>query len=107
MMNGDEQVKDLFEFDLERVHRYKVILRRNRLFGFWAGEHLGKLDCEMLNYMASVVHSDLEEPGDLDMLRKVRDDMLAAGIEIREVDLHTKLAELHEQARLEIGELFA
>lgn len=102
-MNSDEQVKDIFKFDPDRVQRYKIILRRNRLFGFWAGEQFGKLDCEMLDYMANVVQSDLEEPGDLDILRKVHRDLLAAGKEVSEADLRAKLAELREQARHEIG----
>jgi hypothetical protein len=67
-MNSDEHVKDIFKFDPDRVQRYKVILRRNRLFGFWVGEQLDKLDCEMLDYIATVVHADLEESGDLDIL---------------------------------------
>ena len=104
-MNSDEQVKDIFEFDPERVQKYKVILRRNRLFGFWAGEQLGKLDCEMLDYMASVVQSDLEEPGDLDILQKAHGDLLAFGKMVSEGDLRAKLAELHEQARHEMGAL--
>ena len=104
-MNSDKHVKDIFKFDPDRVQRYKVILRRNRLFGFWAGEQLGKLSCEMLDYMASVVHSDLEEPGDLDILRKVHGDLLAFGKMVSEADLHAKLAELQEQARHEIGAL--
>jgi hypothetical protein len=102
-MNSDEQVKDIFKFDPDRVQRYKVILRRNRLFGFWAGEQLGRLDCEMLDYIATVVHADLEEPGDLDILRKVHGDLLAFGKMVSVADLRAKLAELHEQARHEIG----
>jgi hypothetical protein len=102
-MNSDEQVKDIFKFDPERVQKYKVILRRNRLFGFWAGEQLGKLDCEMLDYIATVVHADLEEPSDLDILRKVHGDLLAFGKMVSVADLRAKLAELHEQARHEIG----
>jgi hypothetical protein len=105
VMNSDEQVEDTFKFDPDRVQRYKVILRRNRLFGFWAGEQLGRLDCEMLDYIATVVHSDLEEPGDLDILRKVHGDLLAQGNKFNEADLRTKLDELHEQARHEIGAL--
>ena len=101
-MKSDEQVKDISKFDPDGVQRYKVILRRNRLFGFWAGEQLGKLDCEMLDYMASVVQSDLEEPGDLDILRKVHGDLLAAGKKVSEADFRANLAELHEQARHEI-----
>jgi hypothetical protein len=105
VMNSAEQVKDIFKFDPDRIQRYKVILRRNRLFGFWAGEQLGKLDCEMLDYMATVVHADLEEPGDLDILRKVHGDLLAAGKMVSEADLGAELAELQEQARHEIGGL--
>jgi hypothetical protein len=107
MLIIDDQANDTFRFDPERVQRYKVILRRNRLFGFWAGEQLGKLDCELLHYSASVVDADLEEPGDLDMLGKVRDDMVGAGIWVSEAHLHAKLIEFHEQARSEIGELSA
>jgi hypothetical protein len=105
VMNSDEQVKDIFKFDPDRVQRYKVILRRNRLFGFWAGEQLGKLSCEMIDYMASVVHADLEEAGDLDILRKVHGDLLVFGKMVSEADLRAKLAELHEQARHEMGAL--
>ena len=104
-MNSDEQVIDIFEFDPDRVQRYKIILRRNRLFGFWVGEQLGKVDCEMLDYMASVVQSDLEEPGVLDVLRKVYVDLLAAGKKVDAADLRVKLHELHEQAHSEIGVL--
>jgi hypothetical protein len=106
VMNSDEQAKDIFQFDPDRVQRYKVILRRNRLFGFWAGEQLGKLDCEMLDYITTVVHSDLEEPGDRDILRKVHGDLLAFGKIVSEADLGAKLTEMHEQARHEIGALF-
>jgi hypothetical protein len=105
VMNSDEQVKDIFKFDPDRVQRYKVILRRNRLFGFWAGEQLGKLSCEMIDYMASVVHADLEEAGDLDILLKVHGDLLVFGKMVSEADLRAKLAELHEQARHEMGAL--
>jgi hypothetical protein len=104
-MNSDEQVTEIFEFDPDRVQRYKIILRRNRLFGFWVGEQLGKVDCEMLDYMARVVQSDLEEPGDLDVLRKVYVDLLAAGKKVNAADLRAKLHELHEQARQEIESL--
>ena len=105
VMNSDEQVEDIFKFDPDRIQRYKVALRRNRLFGFWAGEQLGQFDCEMLDYIASVVHADLEETGDLNILRKVHGDLLAAGKKVNEADLRVTLTELQEQARHEIGEL--
>jgi hypothetical protein len=90
-------------FDADRVKRYKVILRRDRLLGLWVGEQLGKVDCEILDYMASVVQSDFEEPGDVDILRRVHGDLLAAGIKVSEAGLRAKLAELHEQACREVG----
>jgi hypothetical protein len=107
MMIIDDQVNDTFRFDPERVQRYKVILRRNRLFGFWAGKQLGKIDCEMLHYIASVVDADLEEPGDLDIIQKVRDDMRTAGIKVGGTALRAKLEALHVQAHRELGALSA
>ncbi|MBQ0822597.1 DUF1476 domain-containing protein [Microvirga sp. HBU67558] len=103
MMIIDDQVNETFRFDPERVQRYKVILRRNRLFGFWVGKQLGKIDCEMLYYIASVVDADLEEPGDRDIIQKVRDDMRTAGIKVSGAALRAKLDALHAQARRELG----
>lgn len=107
MMIIDDQTSDIFAFDPERAHRYKITLRRNRLFGFWAGEQLGKLDCELLHYMASVVDADLEEPGDRDILQKVREDMRTAGIRVSEAALRAKLEELRVQAHHEFERLSA
>ena len=101
-MRSDEQVRDNFKSDLERVQRYKVILGRDRLLGFWVGEQLGKLDRDILDYVASVVQSDLEERGDRDNLRKVQADLLVASRKLSEADLRAKLAQLHEQARHEM-----
>lgn len=102
-MHCEERAEDRVMFDADRVKRYKVILRRDRLLGLWVGEQLGKVDCEILDYMASVVQSDFEEPGDVDILRRVHGDLLAAGIKVSEAGLRAKLAELHEQACREVG----
>ena len=60
--------------------RFKVEMRRNKLLGRWAAELLGLEGDAVEAYIAEVVQSDLEEPGDDDVVRKVRGDFEAKGV---------------------------
>ena len=67
-----------FAFDEET--RFKANARRNKLFGLWAAEKLGKSGADADAYAKEVVMSDVEEAGDHDVFRKVRADFDAAGV---------------------------
>lgn len=72
--------------------RFKAIARRNRLFGQWAAEKLGKTDVDA--YAKEVVRADFAEPGDDDVLRKVKADLNAAGVATSDAELRSKMSEL-------------
>ena len=72
--------------------RFKLIAKRNVLFGRWVGEQLGKTGDDLEAYAKSVVVADLEEAGDDDIFRKVEADLKDGGITIDRVTLKTKLS---------------
>src|SRR5262245_56590447 len=82
MTNFDKR-EESFEkkFDLDQEMRFKATARRNKLFGLWAAEKLGKSGADADAYAKAVVMADFEEAGDDDVFRKVRKDFDAAGVQ--------------------------
>ncbi|WP_201859074.1 DUF1476 domain-containing protein [Microvirga soli] len=78
--------------------RFKATARRNKLFGLWVAERLGKNGDEAEAYAKSVVLADFEEAGDADVLRKVRRDLDGAGNTMGDAELQAKLNELTGKA---------
>ena len=97
--------KDAFEkkFAHDEELRFKATARRNKLFGLWAAEQLGKSGPEADAYAKSVVMADFEEAGDDDVLRKVRADLEAAGRTQGEGELRGVMTDLLERAINEIN----
>ena len=78
--------------------QFKVMARRNRLFGMWAAERLGKSAEDAAEYAKTVVAADFEEAGDEDVYRKVAADLgdAATESEIRAA-MHTTFVEAQRQ----------
>ena len=96
--------KDAFEkrFAHDEELRFKAMARRNKLFGLWAAERLGKSAADAEAYAKSVVVADFQEAGDDDVLRKVRADLEAGGAAAGEADLRRVMVELMERAIEEV-----
>jgi hypothetical protein len=60
--------------------RFKATARRNKLLGLWAAEKLGLSGPAADAYAKDVVAADFEEPGDGDVVRKLRKDFDAKGV---------------------------
>jgi hypothetical protein len=71
--------------------QFKLTARRNRIFAEWAASKLGIAGDDREAYSDSVIVSDLAEPGDGDILRKVKADFEQASIEVREQELKDQL----------------
>ena len=82
--------------------RFKATARRNKMFGLWVAERLGKSGDEAEAYAKSVVLADFEEAGDGDVLRKVRQDLDGVGNTTSDAELKAKLNELTGRAIEEI-----
>jgi hypothetical protein len=96
--------RDAFEkqFAHDADLRFKATARRNKLFGLWVAERLGKTGPDAEAYAKSVVLADFEEAGDADVLRKVGRDLDGAGKSIGEGELTRTMGELMARAVEEI-----
>jgi hypothetical protein len=80
------------QFALDEELKFKAEARRNRLFGLWAAERLGKTGPEAETYAKEVVAADFEGPAGA--LRKVLGDLGSKGVPVTESDIRAKASEL-------------
>ena len=86
-------------FALDQEQEFKASARRNRALGEWAAGLMGLQAPHIAEYAKAVVKSDLELPGEEDVLRKVFEDLKGAGVAVTEGEVRMKMAELLAQAR--------
>ena len=86
------------KYSLDQQSLFKATARRDKLLGLWAADLLGLSGAEAEEYAKSVVVSDLEEPGDEDVIRKVLGDFDAKGVAKTREDIVTQLAALMQVA---------
>ena len=91
-------------FALDQEQEFKAAARRNRALGEWAAGLMGLTDKHIAEYAQAVVKSDLEQPGEDDVLRKVFEDLKGSGVQISEGEVRMKMAELLAQARESVRE---
>jgi hypothetical protein len=99
MSNFDKR-GDAFEnkFAHDEALQFKAQARRNKLLGLWAAEKLGKNGAEAETYAKSIVAADLEESGEDDVFRKIRQDFDAAKIAQSDHQIRRTMDELMAQA---------
>jgi len=87
------------KYAMDAATEFKMMARRNKLLGLWAADLMGLTGAEADAYAKSVVMSDLEEPGDEDVFRKVRGDLDDKKVDISDQRLREQMAELLPVAR--------
>ncbi|MBC7519501.1 MAG: DUF1476 domain-containing protein [Sandarakinorhabdus sp.] len=98
--NRENAFENKFAHDADL--RFRVAARRDKLVGLWAAEKLGHVGDAADAYAKSVILSDLEEPGDEDVVRKLVADLAATGI--GEAEIRAALTARGETARQQIME---
>src|SRR5665213_2803593 len=78
--------------------RFKATARRNKLLGLWAAEKLGLSGPAADAYAKDVVAADFEEPGDGDVVRKLRKDFDAKGVAQSDQQIAVVMNEMMAQA---------
>lgn len=78
--------------------RFKARNRGNKMFGLWIAEQLGHTGDAAEEYARTVVMADFEEPGDDDILKKAKIDLVAHKVEVSDHLLEKHLAEFREIA---------
>lgn len=102
-MSGFSDREKAFEtqFAQDETIRFKVVARRNKLFGLWAAEKLGEADAEA--YAKTVVAADFDRPGDEDVLEKVAADFAGKGISLDNAALRAEMDRLMGVAKAQIA----
>lgn len=84
--------------------KFKATARRDRAFGLYIAEVLGKTGDEATAYADSVIKSNLAKPGDEDMFEKVRADLDASPADLSDHLMRKKADELMAQAVSDIDQ---
>jgi hypothetical protein len=87
------------KFALDQEQEFKAQVRRNRALAQWAAGLMGLEGEHVDEYVRAVVKSDLEAPGEEDVLRKVFEDLKGSGVHVSEGEERKKMPELMAQAR--------
>lgn len=99
ILNARKQAFEL-QFKYEHDLRFRVTVRRNRLFGRWAAERLGLSGIEADRYADMVVDAHFTARG---VVGKVGDDFRARGLAITDAELGLALARFVRRARRELS----
>ncbi len=86
------------KFAHDQELKFKATARRNKLLGQWAAEQLGITGDEATAYVSEVIRSDLEEPGEEDIFRKIWTDFQAKQVDQSEHQLRRQLQDLMDVA---------
>lgn len=89
-------------FANEQTSEFRAQARRNKLLGLWAAAEMGLTGADADAYAAEVVKADLAEPGDADVMRKIRADFDARGVSHSEHVIRTKMDQLLDEARAQL-----
>lgn len=87
---------------LEAKDEFKVAARRNKLLGLWVAEKVGKTGeaAEVLSH--EIIKSDMEEVGDDDVFRKVKQVLISAGVDIDDKTIRDRMDVFLTEARAQI-----
>jgi hypothetical protein len=84
--------------------KFRIIARRNRLLGAWAGRLMGLSEAEAESYAKEVIRADFEEAGEEDVVRKLLGDLTGAGCDIDEQKIREEIGHKEVEARRQIIE---
>lgn len=90
------------KFAHDQELQFRAQARRNKLLGLWAAEKMGLAGIEADDYAKSVVKADFDEPGDDDVLRKVRADLQGKGVMVADHDIRKAMDDLLAKAKAQI-----
>ena len=82
---------------------FKINAKRNKLLGEWVADKLNKTDKDKENYILEVIKSDLAEPGDEDVFKKVKNDLSLGGFKDIDQEIREKMSEFMETAKKNVS----
>lgn len=90
------------KYRIDEETKFRIRARRNKLLGLWLAKQFGLAGDAADAYAKDVVSSDLERPGDDDVIEKVMTDIRARGANIDAKAVAKQLTALEETARSQV-----
>ena len=90
------------KFEHDQQLRFRTEMRRNKLIGLWAADLMGLTGADAEAYAKQVVDADFEEPGPEDVIRKIKSDFEARGVEKSDHRIRRQLEECEKEAREQV-----
>ncbi len=82
--------------------KFRAESRRNKLLAEWAAAKLGIMGTALEEYIKAVRRADLEEKGDDDVFRKIRNDFDEGGVNISDAEIRKVMGEFLAKAVADI-----
>lgn len=96
----EQAFENKFKHDEELM--FRIHARRAKLIGLWAAEKLGLTGEDAQAYAKQIVAVDFEEPSHHDILRKLRTDFDAKGVDCSDHRIEKEMESLLDTARTQI-----
>ena len=103
-MTTFDKREEAFEkrFALDEAEKFKAVARRNKLFGLWAAEQLGKSGDDARAYAKDLVTTAIRLRAMPPSVRKMTGDLAAKGAAVDEAALRAKFDELAAAAAAQV-----
>lgn len=90
------------KFEHDQQLQFRTEMRRNKLIGLWAADLMGLTGADADAYAREVIDADFEEPGPEDVIRKIKRDFEAKGVDKSDHQIRRQLDECMDEARAQI-----
>ena len=101
-MSKFEEREKSFEkkFQMDEELKFKISARTNKYLGEWAAKILGiNSEEKKQNYIQEIIKSDLQEPGQEDVFRKIKNDFKVASISIDDKEIRLAMEKSLQNAK--------
>ena len=79
------------KFQMDQELQFKVEARSNKYLAEFVSLKLGKTEEEKKNYIQEIIKADMEEAGQEDVFRKIKQDFQTASISIEDVEIRDQI----------------
>jgi hypothetical protein len=92
-MNKFDDREKSFEkkFQMDQELQFKVQARSNKYLAEFVSLKLGKTEEEKKNYIQEIIKADMEEAGQEDVFRKIKQDFQTASISIEDAEIRDQM----------------
>ena len=100
-MNKFDDRKKGFEkkFQMDQELQFKVQSRSNKYIAEFVSSKLKKTEEEKVLYIQEIIKADMEEAGQEDVFRKIKNDFKKASVSIEDLEIREEIEKANQRAK--------